>query len=125
MRFARYAVVGLVAFAIDYGLLLWLVERMPLLAANTLAFLAANAANFLMAHRFVFGRSLDRAAAPQYAGVLAVSLAGLAINDAVVWAAAGLAGLPLLAAKVLATAAAMAWNYAARATWIYGERRPS
>ena len=122
MRFARYVLVGLAAFAIDYGVLVLLAGRMPLVAANTIAFLVANAANFLMAHGFVFGRSLDRSAAPEYAGVLVVSLVGLALNDAVVWVAAGLAGWPLIVAKVLATGVAMGWNYAARATWVYRER---
>jgi putative flippase GtrA len=120
MRALRYGVVGAACFAIDLGCLLLFVDHMPLLAANTLAFLIANIANFWMGHVWVFGRSLR---APglgrQYAGVLAVSLVGVAINDAVVWAGVVLLGVALIVAKVIATLVAMVWNYAARSLWIY------
>ena len=119
MRLAKYLVVGSVAFAIDLGCLLLLVGHLPLLAANTIAFLVANAANFALGHVWVFGQALDAAAAPQYARVLAVSLVGLAINDAVVWAGVVWLALPLVASKVAATVVALAWNFAARVLWIY------
>lgn len=121
MKFARYIVVGLVAFAIDYGVLVLLAERIHLVLANSIAFLVANAANFLMAHGWVFGRSLDRRAAPQYAGVVVVSLVGLALNDALVWTAVEVAGLALLPAKAIATGVTLFWNFAARTAWIYRE----
>jgi putative flippase GtrA len=119
MRLLRYLVVGTVAFAIDLGLLLLLAGHMPLLAANTLAFIAANAVNFLLGHVWVFGQALDASAAPQYARVLVASLVGLGLNDAVVWGGATLLGLPLIAAKVIATAVALGWNFLARDRWIY------
>ena len=122
MRLARYLVVGTVAFAIDLGCLLLLVPHMPLVAANTVAFLVANAANFALGHVWVFGQALDAAAAPRYAKVLAVSLVGLALNDAVVWGGVALLALPLVAAKVAATAVALGWNYLARVLWIYPAR---
>jgi putative flippase GtrA len=115
--------VGVIAFAIDLGCLLLLVEHLPLLAANTLAFLVANAANFALGHVWVFGQSLGSAAAPQYAKVLAVSAVGLAINDAVVWGGVVLLSLPLVASKVVATVVALAWNFAARVRWVYPEGR--
>jgi putative flippase GtrA len=118
----RYLVVGGVAFVIDLGCLLLLVDHLPLLAANTIAFLVANAANFALAHVWVFGQALDGSVAPQYAKVLLVSLVGLAINDAVVWAGVALLALPLVASKVAATIVALAWNFAARAWWIYPVR---
>jgi putative flippase GtrA len=122
MRALRYGVVGAVAFAVDLGCLLLLVDHMPLLAANTLAFLIANAVNFWLGHVWVFERSLrGPGVGRQYAGVLLVSLVGLAINDAVVWGGVVLLGLGLVVAKVIATAAAMVWNFAARSLWIYRE----
>ena len=122
MRALRYGVVGAICFLIDLGCLLLLVDHMPLLAANTIAFLIANAANFWMGHVWVFRRPLrGPGLARQYAGVLAVSLVGVAINDAVVWAGVVLAGLALILAKVIATGVAMVWNYAARSLWIYRE----
>lgn len=119
-RVLRYLVVGTIAFVIDLGLLLALVPLMPLLAANTVAFLVANAANFVLGHVWVFGRSLrDPRIARHYGAVLAASLVGLAINDAVVWAGVVVVGASVIVAKVAATAVALAWNFAARALWIY------
>jgi putative flippase GtrA len=123
MRALRYGVVGAACFVIDLGCLLLFVDHMPLVAANTLAFLIANAANFWLGHVWVFGRPLrGPGLARQYAGVLAVSLVGVAINDAVVWVGVVVAGLALIMAKVIATLVAMVWNYAARSLWVYRER---
>ena len=119
LRLLRYLAVGTLAFAIDLGLLLVLADHLPLLAANTLAFLAANAANFVLGHVWVFGQALDASAAPQYARVLVVSLVGLALNDAIVWGGVALLALPLVAAKVAATVVALGWNFVARDRWIY------
>ena len=122
MRALRYGVVGAVCFVIDLGCLLLLVDHMPLIAANTIAFLIANVANFALGHVWVFRRSLGGpGVGRQYAGVLAVSLVGVAINDAVVWGGVVVMGLAILAAKVIATLVAMVWNYAARSLWVYRE----
>ena len=120
MRALRYGVVGAIAFVIDLGLLLAFVEHMPLIAANTLAFLAANAVNFWLGHVWVFGRSLrGPGVARQYTAVLAISIAGLAINDALVWGGVVIAGIGIVASKVLATVVAMFWNFMARSWWVY------
>jgi putative flippase GtrA len=118
----RYAAVGGIAFAVDLGCLLALVEHMPLLAANTLAFLAANAVNFWLGHVWVFERSFGGPAmARQYAGVLVISVVGLGLNDALVWGGVEIAGAPLVASKIIATGVVMFWNYMARALWVYRE----
>jgi putative flippase GtrA len=57
----------------------------------------------------------------RYAAVLAISLVGLALNDAVVWGGVAALGLGLVLSKIIATAVAMVWNYLARATWVYKE----
>src|SRR4051812_33416522 len=124
VRFTRYCVVGVLAFLIDYGTLLLLVDRLPLLAANSVAFVIANLANFMLAHVWVFGRSLGASAVAQYMSVLVISLVGLALNDAVVWMMVRLAGADLLPAKIAATIAALVWNYAARVLFIYRSDEP-
>ena len=119
-RILRYLVVGTIAFAIDLGLLLTLAPLMALLAANTLAFIVANAANFVLGHIWVYGRSLrDPDLARHYTAVLLASVVGLAINDLVVWVGVVVIGASLVVSKVAATAVALAWNFAARALWIY------
>jgi putative flippase GtrA len=121
-RAIRYGVVGAAAFAIDLGFLLALAPHLPLLAANTLAFLAANVFNFWAGHVWVFRRPLSGPGlGRQYAAVLAISVAGLALNDALVWAGVEAAGASLVVSKIIATGVAMVWNYMARALWVYKE----
>jgi len=110
--------VGTVAFAIDLGCLLALAPHMHVVAANTIAFLVANAANFVMGHVWVFQRPLGTATLQTYSKVLLVSIVGLVLNDAVVWFSV-LLGLSLVPSKIIATLAGLIWNYIARIWWIY------
>jgi putative flippase GtrA len=48
-----------------------------------------------------------------------VSLAGLAINDALVWTSVNVLNVALLEAKIVATLVAWSWNYQTRRMWIY------
>jgi putative flippase GtrA len=118
-RFSRYVVVGLVAFVIDLTCLLVLMDHMHIIAANTIAFIVANLANFFLAHTWVFEQSPESANVRTYLKVFVVSVFGLAINDAVVWLTAVVIGLPVIVSKVLATGAGLVWNYVARIAWVY------
>src|SRR5262249_54530138 len=124
MRFARYFVVGTIAFAVDLALLMALAPHLPLLAANTIAFAVANVVNFILAHVWVFRRPFRARELPrQYVSVLGVSVVGLALNDALVWLGVAVAGAPIVVAKVIATLVTLVWNYFARSLWIYREKR--
>lgn len=117
----RYAIVGGIAFVIDLGLLLLLSPLVPLIVANTIAFLVANAANFVIGHLWVFGstgRNSDILA--KYGAVLLISLAGLALNDAFVWIGVILLHASVVMSKIAATLAVWGWNYWARTLWVYG-----
>lgn len=122
VRLLKYAIVGLVAFAIDFAMLLLLVDRLPLLVANTIAFLVANAANFVMAHSWVFGHPLGYSAKAHYFKVLGISLSGLGLNDALVWVGVVALACPLLLTKLVATVVVFGWNFTARALWVYNSQ---
>ena len=78
---ARYVVVGALAFCVDFGVTWLAIKWLPLLAANTIGFIAANAFNFLLAHGWVFGARFERKQfVPVYAAVLTVSLVGLLVS---------------------------------------------
>lgn len=120
MRFMRYLVVGTIAFAVDLGCLMALVNQVPLLIANTIAFLLANLVNFVLAHVWVFRRPLQRRDLVRaYVAVLAISLVGLALNDALVWLGVRVADVGIVTSKVAATIAVLCWNYFSRAFWVY------
>lgn len=117
----RYAVVGGVAFVVDLGLLLLLAPLVPLLLANTIAFLVANAANFLIGHLWVFGSAgRDSDILAKYGAVLLISIAGVALNDAIVWTGVILLNAGMVVSKIAATLVVWGWNYWARVSWVYG-----
>jgi putative flippase GtrA len=120
-QFSRYVIVGAVAFAIDATLLLALAASgMHPVAANTIAFLVANAINIVAAHHFVFGSSARTSDwRVLYVLILTISVVGLAINDLLLFAAIALLGLPLLGAKVFATLMTLVWNFWARKRLAY------
>jgi putative flippase GtrA len=122
VKFARYFVVGTIAFVVDLGCLLLLIPHTPLLIANTVAFLLANLVNFALAHVWVFRQPIRNGhLARQYAAVLLVSVLGLAINDAMVWLGVIVVGATPIVSKVIATFVTLVWNYFSRARWIYPE----
>lgn len=119
----RYAVVGFVSFGIDYGVTWLLLPFMPLLLANTLGFLVANVANFLMAHQWVFGYAWTREKIiTTYVSTLSISALGLLLNNAVVWLTVAVMSLPLLVGKVIAAGVVMIWNYVARLLFVYNKK---
>lgn len=122
-RGPRYVVVGGISFLIDYALTWTFLQVLPLLLANTLGFLCANIANFVLAHSWVFGRAFEREGLLRaWLSVLGVSVVGLVISDVVVWLAVVVLQWSLLWAKVLATAIGLLWNFLARLRWVYQDR---
>lgn len=116
----RYGVVGALAFGVDFGVTWLCLKLMPLLVANTIGFVTANIFNFVVAHRWVFGGSWGGGGVfRSYVSVLAISTVGLVLNNLVVWLMVGLAAMPLLFGKVVATGLVMAWNFVARLVWTY------
>jgi len=120
VRALRYGVVGMLAFAIDYGVTAIAFTLMPLLVANSIGFAVANIANFVLGHLWVFRDARGNGHwSRAYVGTLGVSALGLLLNNAIVGLAVGLMGEPLLWGKVAATAIAMGFNFFARHIWVY------
>lgn len=119
-RAMRYAVVGLIAFMIDLGMLLLLAPVVPLIVANTIAFLVANGANFLAGHLWVFRRTAHEPdLVAKYAATLVISLVGLALNNAFLWIGVVVLGISVALSKIATTLMVWGWNYWARAVWVY------
>jgi putative flippase GtrA len=116
----RFVLVGLLAVAVHYAVLICLVEFAELarLPASIAGFCLAIPVNYYGQHRWVFRSAYGhRLALPRY---LAVTLAGLAINAAAF--SAGLqAELPYPLAQAAAILAVTAFNFTANRLYTFGD----
>ncbi|MBM3492483.1 MAG: GtrA family protein [Alphaproteobacteria bacterium] len=115
-EFQRYFLVSLTALAIDASLLLLLtsVGDLHFLAANANAFLAGSLAAYLGSVAWVFRHRRFGQGALEVPVFIAIGLAGLLVNETVLWTAASGNGQPLEIAKALAAAASFGFNFVMR-----------
>lgn len=116
----RYVVTGFAAFGIDTVITLTGALFVHFLIANTLGFVIANAAQFVVVHRWVFGKRFEtRSIVPLYLATLGISLAGLGLSTAIVYGGVAWLGLSLFHAKVLAAGAGLMFNLSLRMATVY------
>jgi putative flippase GtrA len=110
-RVARFGLAGGVGFALDFLVLLAMLQLGfgPWLG-RAVSFAAAVVATYLLNARFTFSAA-DSIGPRSFVLYLAASLGGLALNVAI-YAALVVAGLSPALALVCASAAAMVFNYA-------------
>ena len=119
---SRYFVVGGVATCVDVGLFMLFAQWMglPYLRVAACTFVVATLVNYLLSVRFVFVSGLRFGRRSEIALVFLVSGIGLALNQAILFAAVEFGGLPLLVSKLSATAIVFFWNYLARRHFVFG-----
>lgn len=118
-RFVRFILVGGVATAIQYVLLVLLVRglRVAPTPASSIGFALSAVVNYLLNYRFTFQSNRPHAPAATKFGVLAS--AGLLINAAIMRLLVG-AGMHYLLAQVCATAVVLFWNFIGNTVWTFG-----
>ena len=112
----RYAMVSACAFVVDVGLL-WLLAKhlgMHYLVAATLSFLAGGVVAYLLSIRFVFSQRRLQTRSIEGTAFIALGLAGLAVNTAVMALAVEVAGAPLLVAKMASACLTFGVNFLLR-----------
>ncbi len=138
-RFCKFALVGAVATAVQYLILIVLVSLwgLPAPTASTLGFVASAGLNYWLNHRFTFRQAVQpamavhpaRAAQPAMAHGPAVAKfallagVGLLINVALMKGLTG-AGWYYVAAQILATAVVLVWNFLGNSLWTFAGRSP-
>jgi putative flippase GtrA len=111
-RRLRFGVVGVLNFAVDYGLFLLLLKvvGLPLLAANNIAILVAASHSYLWNKHWTFqDPATGRRAWQRYLVFLGFNLSGLALANLVI----------LALVQILSPAMAKLGSIAITATWNY------
>lgn len=115
-QFMKFGVVGAIAFVIDYGLLAFLTEVFGIdyLVSATISFTASVVFNYVASMRYVFTHKEDMSRRREFVIFVVLSVIGLAINNACMWAGVELLGVHYLLTKIAATAVVMVWNFVTR-----------
>jgi dolichol-phosphate mannosyltransferase len=116
-RVAKFAVVGFIGILISTGVLNLLSRRLglPLVLSSGVAVELAVISNFLLNSSWTFA---SYTSLPRFAKFNVASLAGLAVNVAVVWLLSRL-GFYLLASELIGVAVGLAVNYLFSVLWVW------
>ena len=119
----KFGVVGVLAFLIDYGVLMLLsqVFHMNPVAAAAISFVVSVVFNYVASMRFVFTHRDDLSKGREFVIFVVLSVIGLGINELCMWAGTALLGesaLMVTVTKVFATAVVMVWNFLSRKKWL-------
>lgn len=116
MQICKFGVVGIVCFAIDYGLLVIGTElfHFHYLASSAIAFSGSVIINYLLSMRFVFIARKTRNRKQEFLIFVLLSAIGLLVNEASMAAFVEMLHVHYLAAKIIATAIVMVYNFVTR-----------
>jgi len=118
----KFGVVGAIAFVIDYGLLAVLTELFGInyLVSATISFTVSVIFNYLASMRYVFTHKEGMSRRREFTIFVVLSVIGLLINNACMWAGVELLGIHYLIVKIGATAIVMVWNFVTRKIFLDG-----
>ena len=115
-QLVKFGIVGVIAFVIDYGLLVVLTELAGVnyLISATISFAVSVVFNYVASMRYVFARREDMSRHREFVIFVGLSVVGLLINDALMYLGTDIMGISYLVVKLFATVVVMAWNYITR-----------
>lgn len=112
----RFGIVGVIAFVIDYTVLLLLTEVVGIhyLISSAVAFLVSVIFNYILSITYVFETDKSKSKGVQFGLFAVMSAGGLGINQLMMWLVSDVMFVPYQLSKFLATAVVMVYNFVTR-----------
>jgi putative flippase GtrA len=127
LKAASFGLVGIVNSAVDFGVFsfAYYYLALPIVAANTLAWVVAVTGSYVMNSTITFAAESGRRLAlkPYFAFALS-QVAGFFANTGTVWCLVELVHVPAWAAKVAAIAVSFAVNFSLSHLVVFKARKP-
>ena len=124
-QFMKFGVVGIVAFFIDYCVLMLLSQGFGVDAVLSagISFCVSVVFNYVASMRFVFTHRDDLSRSREFFIFIILSVIGLVINELIMLAgvaALGDSALTVTITKLVATVIVLVWNFFSRKKWLDG-----
>ena len=122
-QIVKFGIVGVIAFIIDFGVLVFLTEvggLDPVLSA-TISFTVSVVFNYVASMRYVFSHKEGMSRRREFIIFVVLSVAGLIINDVLMWAGTVFTPIDYRVVKLFATAVVMVWNFVTRKIFLEGD----
>jgi putative flippase GtrA len=119
-QFAKFGVVGVIAFFIDFGVMVFLTEVFginPIVSA-AISFVVSVTFNYFASMRYVFTHKEGMSRRAEFAIFVVLSVIGLGINELVMWFGVDILVWNYMFVKICATAIVMFWNFFSRKKWL-------
>lgn len=123
-QFARYLVVGGLAFVVDFGLLYVLTEFVGIhyLASAAIAFLFGMLTNYWLSRVWVFDQRAVENVAVEFAIFSAIGVVGLGLNEGIIWFFRERIHFHYMLAKAVSAGIVLIWNFGARRALLFSQR---
>ncbi|HJA00199.1 GtrA family protein [Candidatus Collinsella stercoripullorum] len=121
-QFSKFAVVGITSLAVDYILLLVLVEllHVDFLIATSASFLASVVVNYFLSMRYVFSRRDDLSRKREFTIFAVLSAVGLGLNDLFMFVGVAVLSIGYQVMKLISTFMVTWYNFFSRRRFLDG-----
>jgi len=120
IKLIKFCFVGLSGMMVDFGVTWLLKEKIKTnkYVANSCGFVAAASSNYLL-NRFWTFESTNSHIATEYVSFFVISLAGLGINNLIIWLLADRLKMNFYLSKIIATVLVTIWNFGMNYTFTF------